>query len=152
ARFEAATPVQVPLVGRAAELAHLEAAVQSAAQGVGGFVHLVGDAGVGKSRLVRGLRASLPPEIQQGVGRCVSFEVERPYALLARLLRDIVRVPSGEDENAARTGIERVLEALGPTVDSLDTSLLLEVLGYGERSAIDPLSRQRALLRLLRRL
>ncbi len=59
---------------------------------------------------------------------------------------------------AARTrtppglGIERVLRIVDPTVDPLDTALLLEVLGYGERSAIDPLSRQRVLLRLLRRI
>jgi tetratricopeptide (TPR) repeat protein len=45
-----------------------------------------------------------------------------------------------------------VLKIVGGTVDPLDTALLLEVLGYGERTAIDPLSRQRLLLRLLRRM
>src|SRR5205807_4119805 len=126
--------------------------MRAAASGQGGFVHLVGDAGIGKSRLVRELRAELAPEVRQVVGRSVSFEVEQPYALLARLLRDVVRVPTGQDQAAARAGIERVLSAIGPQVDPLDVSLLLEVLGYGEHSTIDPLSRQRVLLRLLRRL
>jgi class 3 adenylate cyclase/tetratricopeptide (TPR) repeat protein len=152
ARFELVSPSANPLVGRQAELQRLRGALEAATRGLGGFVHLVGDAGIGKSRLVRELRGDIPPEIQQVVGRCVSFEVERPYALLARLLRDIVRVPSGQDEAAARVGIEGVLRAMNPTVDPLDSALLLEVLGYGERSAIDPLSRQRVLLRLLRRL
>ncbi|HTD79265.1 MAG TPA: adenylate/guanylate cyclase domain-containing protein, partial [Chloroflexota bacterium] len=151
-RFEAATMVEAPLVGRQTELDHLSGALDQAVQGQGGFVHLVGEAGIGKSRLVRELRARTPTEVIQVVGRCVSFELDRPYALLARLLRDVVRVPAGENESEARAGIEQVLEAIGPSVDPLDTALLVEVLGYGERSAIDPLSRQRVLLRLLRRL
>jgi tetratricopeptide (TPR) repeat protein len=116
------------------------------------MVHLVGDAGIGKSRLVRELRAGSESEVVQVVGRCVSFEVDRPFALLARLIRDVVRVPSGNDEDTAREGIERVLAGIGPSVDPLDTALLLDVLGYGERSAVDPQSRQRVLLRLIRRL
>jgi tetratricopeptide (TPR) repeat protein len=102
--------------------------------------------------LIAELRTGLPPDVLQIAGRCVSFEVERPYALLARLLRVVVRVPSGEGEQAAQAGIERVLRIIDATVDPLDVALLLEVLGYAERTAIDPLSRQRVLLRLLRRL
>jgi adenylate cyclase len=152
ARFELVNPLAMPLVGRQAELQRLRSALEAATRGTGGFVHLVGDAGIGKSRLIRELRGDIPPEIMQVVGRCVSFEVDRPYALLARLLRDIVRVPSGQDEAAARVGIQGVLSAINPTVDPIDSALLLEVLGYGERSAMDPLSRQRVLLRLLRRM
>jgi adenylate cyclase len=152
ARFELVNSLAMPLVGRQAELQRLRSALEAATRGTGGFVHLVGDAGIGKSRLIRELRGDIPPEIMQVVGRCVSFEVDRPYALLARLLRDIVRVPSGQDEAAARLGIEGVLSAINPTVDPIDSALLLEVLGYGERSAMDPLSRQRVLLRLLRRM
>ena len=151
-RVEAPTMAEAPLVGRETELDHLTGALHAATQGRGGFVHLVGDAGIGKSRLVRELRARAPSEVIQVTGRCASFELDSPYALLARLLRDVVRVPAGENESEARAGIERVLEVVGPGVDPLDTALLLEVLGYGERSAIDPLSRQRVLLRLLRRL
>ena len=150
-RFELASAPSVPLVGRDDELAQLRAALQAAVRGQGGFVHLIGDAGIGKSRLVRELRAELPPGIRQVVGRSVSFEVEQPYSLLARLLRDVARVPPGQDAAAARAGIERILGAIGE-VDQLDTALYLEVLGYGERASIDPQSRQRVLLRLLRRL
>jgi len=151
-RYESVDPSAVPLVGRGAELAQLRQALDEASLGRGRMVHIMGDAGIGKSRLVRELRGGSGPDVIQVVGRCVSFEADRPLALLARLIRDVVRVPTANDEHDAREGIENVLAQLGPTVDPLDTALLLDVLGYGERSAVDPQSRQRVLLRLLRRL
>jgi len=151
-RYESVDPSAVPLVGRADELAMLREAFDASSSGRGRMVHLEGDAGIGKSRLVRELRAGTGEDVVQVVGRCVSFEVDRPFALLARLIRDVVRVPAGNDELAAREGIERVLAGIAPIVDPLDTALLLEVLGYGEHSAFDPQTRQRVLLRLLRRL
>jgi len=152
ARYESVDPSAVPLVGRSNELAQLERALDLARRGHGGMVHVVGDAGIGKSRLVRELRLGMPPEVLQVVGRCVSFEVDRPYALLARLVRDVVRLPPENDENAAREAIERVLVVVNPTVDADDTALLLSVLGYSELSTFDPQSGRRVLLRLLRRL
>jgi class 3 adenylate cyclase/tetratricopeptide (TPR) repeat protein len=148
-RYESIDPSAVALVGRDRELAALRGALAESSAGRGAMVHLVGDAGIGKSRLVRELRMGMDSEVVQVVGRCVSFEVDRPYALLARLIRDVVRVPTGNDEHTAHDGIERVLAAIGPNVDPLDSALLLDVLGYGERSAVDPQSRQRVLLRLL---
>ena len=41
------------LIGRSAELGVLTAALDSAAQGLGGAVFITGDAGIGKSRLSR---------------------------------------------------------------------------------------------------
>ena len=46
-------PEPTPLVGRAAELAALQAAWQAAHQGQGRVVTVVGEAGLGKSRLLR---------------------------------------------------------------------------------------------------
>jgi len=151
-RYESVDPSAVPLVGRAQELAMLRQAFDASSLGRGRMVHLEGDAGIGKSRLVRELRAGTGPDVVQVVARCVSFEVDRPFALLARLIRDVVRLPTGNDESTARAGIERVLAGIAPTVDPLDTALLLNVLGYGDTSSFDPQSPQRVLLRLLRRL
>jgi class 3 adenylate cyclase/tetratricopeptide (TPR) repeat protein len=151
ARYESAQSAGMPLVGRELELGQLREAFEDARRGDGGFVHIVGDAGIGKSRLVAELASGLPSQVLHIAARCVSFEVERPYALLARLLRVSLRVANGEDEALAKVSIDRVLRIVDRAVDPLDTALVLEVLGYGERSALDPLSRQRVLLRLLRR-
>lgn len=48
-----------PLVGRAAELSHLLALVEQVRQGEGHLVTLIGEAGVGKSRLVAELKAAV---------------------------------------------------------------------------------------------
>ena len=151
-RSDSPTAVEPPLVGRSSELSQLVIALEAAGEGRGSAIHLVGDAGIGKSRLVRELRRGAAPGVQLLVGRCVSFENERPYALIARMLRNVVRIALGQEEAVARAALERMLRTIGRTVDLLDTALLLEVLGYGERSQIDPLTRQRILVRLLRRM
>jgi class 3 adenylate cyclase/tetratricopeptide (TPR) repeat protein len=141
-----------PLVGRTDELQALNEAMERASSEGGRLVHLVGEAGVGKSRLLREFRAGVDPRVEQVVARCASFEVDSPYALVDRLLRARLQIAPGVSEAVARNSIESVLAAAQASLDSRDIELLLEVLGYGERSTFDPQSKQRVLLRLLRRL
>jgi adenylate cyclase len=143
---------RTPLVGRADELVRLLSALDASVSGLGERVHIQGDAGIGKSRLVREFRAGLTPQIIQVVGRCASFEVDTPYALVSRLLRHAFGITSGEDEAAARVAIERTFAAIDETPDNLETLLLIDVLGYGERRTFDPESKQRVLLNVVRRL
>jgi len=51
----------VPLLGREAELTELRAAWQRACQGRGGALHLLGEPGIGKSRLAQALKDELKP-------------------------------------------------------------------------------------------
>jgi adenylate cyclase len=138
-----------PLVGRTDELTHLNEALRAAASGTGRLVHVIGEAGVGKSRLVREFRSGVDARFVQVVARCASFEIDTPYALVARMLRDLLQVTAGATENAARESVTRVLP---PDQDGRDTELLLDVLGYGERTTFDPQSKRRVLVGLMRRL
>ena len=82
--------LESPLVGREAELAALTEALERLQTGVGGIVTLVGEAGIGKSRLVAELRKqSLAKEPSQGwvqwvEGRCLSYGRSIAYLALAR--------------------------------------------------------------------
>ncbi|MBV9893330.1 MAG: tetratricopeptide repeat protein [Chloroflexi bacterium] len=144
-----ATPT--PLVGRAAELAHLRNAMDTAASGHGRLLHVVGEAGVGKSRLLREFRATVDPRVVHVVARCASFEVETPYALAARLLRGVLQVAAGAPEQLVRGTIQQLLERTQTSADARETELLLDVLGYGERATFDPESKRRVVLALMRR-
>jgi tetratricopeptide (TPR) repeat protein len=97
------------------------------------------------------LLASTDRSASQFISRCVSFETDTPYALVSRVLRLMFAVRPGADEVSAQIDIERSFSELQVTVDPLDTELLLDVLGYGEHSGLDPHSRQRVLVSLLRR-
>ncbi len=141
-----------PLIGRAVELGRLRAALESVFGGRGALLHVVGEAGVGKSRLIREFRGGVDTLVTQFVSRCASFETDTPYAVVARLLRFVFGVPRGTEESLAREGIARGFSAIGEEADPMDTALLLDVLGYREHSGFDPQSKQRVLVNLLRRI
>ncbi len=80
-----------PLVGRASELGALRQALQAALAGQGQIISLLGEAGLGKSRLIRELR----PDFEAAAGppgrwleaASLSYESGQPYGLFVRLLR-----------------------------------------------------------------
>ncbi|MFL6128027.1 MAG: AAA family ATPase [Mycobacteriales bacterium] len=97
---------EAPLVGRAAELTRLTAAVERARTGRPGAVLLSGDAGVGKTRLLAELcgraRAAGATVL---IGHCVDLgAVGLPYLPFAEALRELA--------SRADTGDETLAEAL----------------------------------------
>src|SRR5512140_1480335 len=63
-------PEATPFVGRSAELEWLDGALRDAEAGHGRVLAIVGEPGVGKSRLVTQFRASLARPIERMVARC----------------------------------------------------------------------------------
>lgn len=86
------TPPHGAFVGRDRELAQLQAAYREAvAAGEPRLVTLVGDAGVGKSRLVAELwdwLAAATPESHRRTGRCLAYGRGLTYRPLADILRE----------------------------------------------------------------
>jgi DNA-binding NarL/FixJ family response regulator len=101
-------------VGRAAELAALDAALARAADGVSGAVLVGGDAGIGKSRLVAEFeRRAGEAGAEVLVGECVELaEGELPYGPVVAALRPLIgRMDSGPLASlhpTARTALGRL--------------------------------------------
>ena len=101
-----------PLVGRGRELGLLTVAFErAAARGSCEFVSVLGDAGVGKSRLVDELAARYERRVTLLVGRCLSYGEGITYWALA----DVIRAAAGieEDDSTAerRAKLDAVLAA-----------------------------------------
>ncbi len=91
-RDESAT--QQPLVGREAEMGVLLAALAEARSGNGQAVQLVGEPGIGKSRLVSEVRAHAD-DLSTLVTPCAEYEAGTPYAAFRTLLGEVLQAPRG---------------------------------------------------------
>ncbi len=76
-----------PLVGRAREFKAIKDALAASQQGEGRIVLVHGDAGVGKSRLLREVRANEAEGVTWMEGRCFSISQTLSYAPILDLLR-----------------------------------------------------------------
>jgi len=148
-RYEEIAPEATQFIGREPELESLRAAIGDAVRGKGRIVNIVGEAGVGKSRLVAELRANLIAGIDRVTVRCASFETNTPYALLADLVRGVLSIHAADDQPTARAAIAKGFIALGEERAEGDVTLLLDMLGYGVRSSLNPEVKRRVLVRLL---
>ncbi len=138
---------EAPLVGRERELGLLDAAVTSAlGHGRALLGVVVGDTGVGKTRLVREAseRLCCARDVLLLEGRCVPYGEANVWWPLAEALRGICEVEQGADLAATRTAVwARVAAALGDEApdDDLDrvTAGLLVLMGHdSSRRGRDP--------------
>ena len=80
------------IVGRETELAQLYAYYREAIAGRGQLVHVHGEAGVGKTRLIGELLSGLPRGTTRVRARASSYEQATPYALVAELVRRMLAI------------------------------------------------------------
>jgi predicted ATPase len=118
-------PSHTPLVGRDRELARLRDAVADLRAGRGQALLVVGDAGLGKTRMLAELRTLVGDDGVWLEGRCVSYGARSPYGPFVEMLRTWLGAEEGETELALRTklraragillgaGQDRVLPYLG---------------------------------------
>ena len=91
---------EIPLIDRVEEMKTLKEAVDRTIQGEGGLVFLYGEAGIGKTRLARELRAYAHLRgVQVLYGRCPAlFRMDGvpPYILWSEAIRDYLENSSPE--------------------------------------------------------
>lgn len=133
-----------PFVGREREVGLLEELLAQAVGGKGQVVSIVGEPGMGKSRLVYEFARAVARQPESPLvleGRCVSYGSVIPYLPLA----DVVRMHCGVDEadspETVRSAIDRAARDNGLPADAA-TWLLRLVSGVDSANALETLSPQ----------
>lgn len=133
------------LVNRRMEWAAIERAFNSMSAGRGGIVFLIGEAGLGKTRLIEEaierLLPDLAPDARLYDVSAVSYEATQPYGLLARLMRQALGLVAGDPPDQARA---RIGEAVGDIADSEVLEMLfgLSTATNGQEISADQFGRQ----------
>jgi class 3 adenylate cyclase len=109
--------LESPLVGRETEFAALQEALERLQAGVGGIVTIVGEAGIGKSRLVAEVRRvgvihELP--LQWIEGRCLSYGTSVAYLLWLDVLRSVLAISVDDAPAAVRGKLREWVRRLCP--------------------------------------
>ena len=128
-------------LGRAEEMAVLAAALADARAGNGGVLNVVGDPGVGKSRLLHEFVRAEGHDLTLVSGRCVSYGGSTSYLPVAEIVRTIAGVTDADGADAVVAGLSRALDELGLTGPE-DLPCLLALLGIpaagDELKSLDP--------------
>jgi class 3 adenylate cyclase len=112
-------PAPTPLVGRETEVGRLRVAVDELTQGRGQLLLLVGEAGIGKTRLLAELRTITGERAIWLDGQCHSYGGELLYWPFVEMLRSWLGVEDGEASVSVRTKLRAKLASL-PSLGSTE--------------------------------
>ncbi|HKN62712.1 MAG TPA: tetratricopeptide repeat protein [Gaiellaceae bacterium] len=110
---ESKSPQKLPLVDRQRELPVLDAALVPVRMGFGSFVELVGDAGIGKSRIVEEL-CDRAEGLTLVSAACEQYEATTPYHPFRNLLRGLLDVAVDGDSDANSVALSGKLGEIDP--------------------------------------
>ena len=128
------------MVGRDTELNKLEFQIMKAINGEGSIVNVIGEAGIGKSRLIAELKnRDVMKRVTLLEGRAISMGANLGYHLIINLLKNWAQITEEDTEVAAFTKLESAIrttcpEALGEIFPFVATLMGIKLLGrYAER-------------------
>jgi transcriptional regulator with AAA-type ATPase domain/tetratricopeptide (TPR) repeat protein len=103
-------------VGRQRELSLLEGLLERVTAGHGQLVSIIGEPGIGKSRLVHELVQTLGPEAVTVLqGRCVSYGAHAPYHVALDVLRDACAIQDTDTSDVIEAKARTLLDRTGAT-------------------------------------
>jgi class 3 adenylate cyclase/tetratricopeptide (TPR) repeat protein len=128
-------------VGRESELAQLRSALGQAERGRGQAVGIVGEAGLGKSRLLVELRRELGERpVTYLEAHCVAYGTGTPYLPVLELLRAHLGITAMDPPDAAAEKVRAAFERLG--MDAAGQVYVRNLLGLAEHpealAGVDP--------------
>lgn len=109
--------LESPMVGRTSELTILRQAAAGVHDGMGKGVLIIGEAGLGKSRLINEWKAATTGDaaenpLQWAEGQCLSYGQGLAYHLVLDLLRSLIGVPAAASEAETRAALQQRAEDL----------------------------------------
>ena len=123
-------------VGRDAELAALTTALHHAAAGRGRLVAIVGEAGIGKSRLVQEFLATgaSPPAWRTIAAAADPLFLDSAYLPIAGLLRSYFGLSEATESETVRARVESTMRSLDPAL----TPAIVPLLSLLDATPLDP--------------
>ena len=144
-----------PFVGRERELGILVDLFARASNGAGQVALVIGEAGIGKSRLLHELRRHIGATADWREGHCLSFGRAMTLHPLTDLVRRWFGLNESDDEAAIVTKLDRGLATIGPDLPAdvpyLRTLLALDP-GDTEVRAMNPAQRRGEIFEAVKRL
>ena len=116
--------MELPLVGRSRELASLRAAIDAAKRGSGALVELVGETGVGKSRLIAEA-GKFAQDMVRLRATCEVYTRDTPYHAWRGPLRALLGVSDHEPESVVLNRLRSEIESAQPDLIARSTTLAI---------------------------
>lgn len=134
--------LDAPLIGRERERGQLANRLADLTKGVGGIILLVGEAGLGKSRLIgelktEAVRTGLPVNWYETGG--VAYESEQPYRIFQRLLRSGLGVGPNEPQEVLAAKVDALADSAPPEEQDLWRQVLAPFFGLPLQRMEQPL-------------
>ncbi|MFY9616129.1 MAG: adenylate/guanylate cyclase domain-containing protein [Candidatus Dormiibacterota bacterium] len=126
-----------PMVGRDAELARLRELLATARAGTGRAAVIIGDPGLGKTRLLEELRASAIAENSPThwvVGQCPTFGAALPYHLVIDIARSCLGISVADSLDDARAKLSRRVSELLTEGQEEAVATLAHLLGLTDQA------------------
>jgi class 3 adenylate cyclase/tetratricopeptide (TPR) repeat protein len=129
--------IRTRFTGRSEEMEQLREAYQGLLKGKGGIISVIGDPGIGKSRLVEELRKTVTTPWLEG--HAYPYTQNTPFSLVRSLLSDAFQIGEGDPSLIVREKIEkRVWEVTGDGSGIVPSVGNLYSLHYDELEQIAP--------------
>jgi class 3 adenylate cyclase/tetratricopeptide (TPR) repeat protein len=130
AKARQVTVQKLPLTGRNVELGTIRKAFVSARSGAGRLIEVVGEAGIGKTRLLEALRDAAAG-FRKSHAACEAYTASTPYAVWTELLRELMNFgrddPDPIIEDRLRDELAKSAPDLAPWLPLIASAFGLEV-------------------------
>ena len=127
--------LNTPLIGRDVEFGVMREVLEKLCQGSGGIVCLIGEAGIGKTRLLDELHAEwekiAASDAPWIVGHGVSYDTTRPYGLFMQRMLQVFGVADNDSLEMVREKVAKTPEGFPPEIQTLVVHAMGALLAVG---------------------